>query len=203
MLSKSDDQPRRCASVTPRKTSLISPLTTGCWSERQLNPLCGRASIGGLGWLRSCGGSFKRLEAHTLEDCAQKRANPTLPIREGYRQSARKAFDPTSGTRRNQCERNSARDKNLHTICYNRPMRLHDYAPQPRKQQGRKRDVRGWLVTDRDPSISLRMTGLLGFGEMFVKRQNNGKRGYVMANEGEIFVQTMSLLSMLCDMIRL
>jgi hypothetical protein len=39
--------------------------------------------------------------------------------------------------------------------------------------------------------------------EIVVKRQNRGWRGYVVANEGEIFVQTMSILDMLYDIIKL
>jgi len=62
-------------------------------------------------------------------------------------------------------------------------------------------------------SATLRMTGaflILGMArpfwfsrEIVVKRQNRGWRGYVMANEGEIFMQTMSLLDMLYDIIKL
>jgi hypothetical protein len=39
--------------------------------------------------------------------------------------------------------------------------------------------------------------------EIVVKRQNRGWRGYVVANEGEINVLTMSLLGMLYDIIEL
>jgi len=61
----------------------------------------------------------------------------------------------------------------------------------------------GYAQDDRGFFDSRDGKALLVSREIVVKRQNRGWRGYVMANEGEIFVQTMSLLGMLYDIMEL
>jgi hypothetical protein len=62
-------------------------------------------------------------------------------------------------------------------------------------------DVRSLAQDDRAFVVLGMARPFLVSREIVVKRQNRGWRGYVMANEGEIFVQTMSLLGMLYDII--
>jgi len=57
-------------------------------------------------------------------------------------------------------------------------------------------DDRGFLI------LGMARTFLVS-RENVVKRQNRGWQGYVIANEGKIFVQTMSLLGMLYDIMEL
>src|SRR3984893_10206373 len=52
------------------------------------------------------------------------------PTREGL-PTTRRAFCPSSATRGANANPVRRTAKNLHPLCYNRPMRLHDYAPRP------------------------------------------------------------------------